>query len=57
MDEVGPWDGPAFCYAWEGYGTTGGEAKVVGSAHSEIGEELEVTDGVGAHLEIAYGEA
>jgi len=31
--------------------------KVVGCAHGEIGKEFKVTDGVGAHLQVADGEA
>lgn len=57
MDEVRPGDGPTFCYTWERNRAASREAKVVGSAHSEISEELEVTDGVGAHLEVADCEA
>jgi len=52
-NEVGPGDGPAFGDAGKGDGALGAETEVVCCAHGEVGEELEITDGIGAELDVA----
>lgn len=52
-DEVGSWYCPALGDAWERDGAASGKAHVVCCANGEIGEEKEVTDGIGAQLQIA----
>ena len=56
-DEVGAGDGPALGDAWEGNGAPRAETHVVGGTHGEVGEEEEVTDRVGAELEVADRDA
>lgn len=57
VDEMAHRYSPSFGNSGQGHGSVGGETKVVGGAHAEVGEEFQVADAVGAQLEIADWEA
>jgi hypothetical protein len=56
-DEVGAWYGPALCYARERDRASGAQTHVVRRADGEVGKEKEITNGVGAELEVADRDA
>lgn len=57
MDKVAARHCPAFNNAGQRYWTGYGKFEIVGCAHGEIGEELNISHAVGSKLKVTYGQA